>query len=130
MLVSILQPEFDLANAKGRLTQLVSGGWNQYNVIISPKGCVRGGHYHKLNKEAFYLIKGKLRLILEMDGVKEDYIFQECDMFLISPYQNHTFEYLEETILVSMYDKGVELGGGKMDIYRPDMEGNESSCMS
>lgn len=120
MLVNVLTPEFNLENEKGRLTQLVSGGWNQYNVIISPKGCIRGNHYHKTNKEAFYMIKGKIRLILEMDGRKEEYIFQEQDMFMVSPYQNHTFEYLEDTILVSMYDIGVEMDGGKMDIYTLD----------
>lgn len=120
MLVNILAPEFDLENEKGRLTQLVSGGWNQYNVITSLEGCVRGNHYHKINKEAFYIIKGKIHLILEMDGKKEDYIFKEQDMFMILPYQNHIFEYLEETILVSMYDIGVEMDGGKMDIYTLD----------
>ena len=120
MLVNILAPEFDLENEKGRLTQLVSSGWNQYNVITSLEGCVRGNHYHKINKEAFYIIKGKIHLILEMDGKKEDYIFKEQDMFMILPYQNHIFEYLEETILVSMYDIGVEMDGGKMDIYTLD----------
>lgn len=120
MLVSMLAPEFDLENEKGRLTQLVSAGWNQYNVITSLKGCIRGNHYHQMNKEAFYIIKGKIHLILEMDGRREDYIFKERDMFMILPYQIHTFEYLEETILVSMYDIGVELDGGKKDIYTPD----------
>ena len=29
----------------------------------------------------------------------------------------HSFDYLENTILVAMYDKGVELADGGMDSY-------------
>ena len=36
---------------------------------------------------------------------------------MIRPYTKHTFVFLENTIMVSMYDKGVELENGEKDIY-------------
>ena len=38
-------------------------------------------------------------------------------MFLIPPYVFHTFEYQEDTILVSLYDEGVERPGSEKDIW-------------
>lgn len=117
MLIKLLKPDFEFENECGKLTQLVREGWNQVNVITSIAGSKRGGHYHKINKEGFYIISGKFRLILEEDGIKEEYIMKAGDMFVISPYQKHFFEYMEDTVLVSMYDKGVELPRNLKDIY-------------
>ena len=38
-------------------------------------------------------------------------------MFEIEPYTIHSFEFIEPTMLVSMYSMGVELADGKKDIY-------------
>ena len=118
MLVTLLKPNFVLNNEKGNLTQLVRDGWKQVNVIFSPKNSIRGNHFHKLNKEAFYVITGKFKLTLIEGEEKEETEFSEGDMFMISPGQIHIFDYIEDTILVSMYDKGVELNNGDMDIYQ------------
>lgn len=117
MLVTKLKHDFQIDNDKGFFIQLVHDGWNQVNVLKSPKGSNRGGHYHKENKEAFYIITGKVKLLLEIDGKKEVYEFQEGDFFMVKPYQKHIFEFLEETIMVSMYDLGVEHEDGTKDIY-------------
>lgn len=117
MLVEKIKPDFVLENTKGKLVQLVREGFCQVNVIYSPKGGVRGNHYHKLNTEAFYIVSGKVKLTLQYQEEKENTIFQTGDMFLIHKGYHHIFEYLEDTILISMYDKGVELPENQMDIY-------------
>lgn len=117
MLLTMIKPDFEFENECGKLTQLVREGWNQFNVITSVAGCKRGGHYHKINKEGFYVVSGEFKLTLEEDGVVEDYILKEGDMFIIQPYQKHDFEYITDTLLVSMYDKGVELPRDLKDIY-------------
>jgi dTDP-4-dehydrorhamnose 3,5-epimerase-like enzyme len=117
MLLERMKPNFEFENEKGKLTQLVREGWSQVNVITSKAGSFRGGHYHKLNKEAFYIISGKFKLTLRKDGKEEEHILGKDDMFMIEPYCMHDFDYLEDTILVSMYDKGVELENGEKDIY-------------
>lgn len=112
-----VEPDFVFENEGGKLTQLVRCGYSQVNVITSVKGSKRGGHYHKINREAFYIISGKFILTLEEDGTTEKYDIEAGDMFVIEPYQKHWFEYTEDTLLVSMYDKGVELPRGLKDIY-------------
>ena len=87
MLVEIMKPNFEFKNDEGALIQLVREGWKQVNVLYSKKDSKRGGHYHKISKESFYIITGKIKLLLE------------------------------NTIMVSMYDKGVELENGEKDIY-------------
>lgn len=117
MLLTMAEPDFIFENESGKLVQLVREGFSQFNVITSVAGSNRGGHYHKINKEGFYIISGRFKLILEEDGEREEYLLGAGDMFIIQPYQKHFFEYLEDTVLVSMYDKGVELPGDKKDIY-------------
>jgi dTDP-4-dehydrorhamnose 3,5-epimerase-like enzyme len=117
MLVETMKPDFKFSNEVGQLVQLVHEGWKQVNVIHSKKESIRGGHFHKENREAFYIISGRLQLELSCNNVKEEYEFGPEDMFIISPFQLHSFRFLEDTVMVSMYNLGVELENGNKDIY-------------
>lgn len=117
MLAEILKPDFTFSNEHGSLTQLVHEGWRQVNVLESEKGSSRGGHYHKENKEAFYVIKGRLQLQLDHQAERETIEFQTGDMFCVRPYVMHTFVFLEDTCMVAVYDQGVEHADGTKDIY-------------
>lgn len=120
MLIEILSPDFIHEDERGRLTQLVHEGYEQFNIIFSKKDVLRGDHFHKENKETFYVISGKFRLDAEKDGERESYTFSEGDMFLIPEYVMHSFYYEEDTWLASMYDKGVEKLDGTKDIFTRD----------
>ncbi|WP_167958647.1 cupin domain-containing protein [Anaerosporobacter faecicola] len=117
MLIELLKPDFIFQDERGDLTQLVHEGFQQVNVIRSVKGVIRGDHYHKLNREAFYVIEGEFKLDVQKDGIVEHYVFKKGEMFLIPEYVMHSFEFVEDTLLVSFYDKGVELDNGEKDIY-------------
>lgn len=117
MLINILTPNFEFEDDRGKLVQLVREGYKQYNVIFSKENVERGNHYHKENNEAFYVITGKIVLKVEKDGISEEYEFSTGDMFEIPPYVVHSFYYIEDTWLASMYSNGVELADGKKDIY-------------
>lgn len=116
-MIEILIPNFKFEDERGKLIQLVREGYKQVNVIFSKKGVIRGNHYHKINQEMFYIISGKFCLMVELGNRREEYIFQTGDMFKIKPFVKHSFEFLEDTILVSLYDKGVELSEMEKDIY-------------
>lgn len=117
MLIEWMTPDFIFNNENGSLKQLVRDGWRQVNVITSIPGSVRGGHYHKFNREAFYVIKGSFRLTLWQGKKNETYEIKEGDMFSIPSNVFHSFDYQEETILVSMYSRGVELSETEKDIW-------------
>ena len=116
-LITIIKPDFIFENDAGLLVQLVHDGWKQVNTIYSNNGSIRGGHYHKYNEEAFYILTGALRITVWITDEKQNYEFHAGDMFQINRNVYHTFEYLEDTWLVSMYSNGVEMGDGFKDIW-------------
>lgn len=123
MIIEFLKPDFTFKNEMGSLYQLVHKGWTQVNVVTSVAQAVRGGHYHKLNRELFYVVSGSFYLEVSKDGKTECYEMEPGNMFVIPPFASHFFEYHQDTVLVAMYDKGVELPGGEKDII-PCTEGN------
>lgn len=117
MLIQIIHPDFEFKDERGTLVQLVREGFQQFNIIYSKKGVLRRNHYHKENKEAFYIISGQLELQVEWNGTKENYQFKTGDMFLIPPFVVHSFYYIENTYLASMYNIGVEKEDNRKDIF-------------
>ena len=109
MLINFIEPNFKFSDDRGVLVQLVRDGWKQVNYILSEKNVVRGGHYHRFNKEAFYVVNGKFKLLVEHISTHErkEYIINAGDFFVIPPNVQHSFEYMEQTVLISMYDLGV-----------------------
>ena len=113
MLIEWMKPDFTFENESGCLKQLVREGYKQVNVITSAAGSVRGGHYHKQNEEAFYVISGALEVTVNGDSRR----FAAGEFFGIKAYDMHSFTFLEDTVLVSMYSNGVELEDGTKDIF-------------
>ena len=68
MLINILKPDFTFNDDRGTLVQLVHEGYSQMNVVTSKKGVFRGGHYHKINREVFYIISGHFKFTAEKNG--------------------------------------------------------------
>ncbi len=112
-MLHILKTDFHFEDDRGTIDQLISQGYKQINVITSKKGVVRGGHYHKQNTEAFFIVTGKLTVTVN----EETHTFSQGDFFGIDAYDMHSFVFEEETILVSMYSSGVELADGTKDIF-------------
>ena len=117
MLIQIIKPNFSYSDERGTLIQLVREGYKQFNVIESKAEVVRGGHYHKENIEVFYVISGSFSFTAKKDSIFENYTFVQGDMFLVPPFVIHEFNYTQDTLLVGMYDKGVEHTDGTKDIY-------------
>lgn len=119
MLIEFIKTDFEFADDRGSLTQLVHSGWQQVNYITSVAKAFRGNHYHKYNSEAFYVIRGSFRLKLEKidHQESEEHTIHGGDFFIIRPCINHSFEFLEDTALISLYDQGVENADGTKDIW-------------
>ena len=112
-MLKIIKTDFEFTDERGMLVQLIHEGYRQINVITSKKGVVRGGHYHKRNEEAFYIVSGEL----EVDVNGETSHFEAGDFFGIEANDIHSFRFLTDTVLVSMYSDGVELPDGTKDIF-------------
>lgn len=117
MLIEILKPDFVFDDERGNITQLVHQGYKQINCVFSKKGAIRGNmHYHKENNEAFFVATGKIKLSVKSGEISEEYEFSTGDFFLVKKNIAHTFEYLEDTYLIGMYDNGIEKENGEKDI--------------
>ncbi|MBQ6019159.1 MAG: cupin domain-containing protein [Clostridia bacterium] len=124
-LITVLKPDFLFSDARGTLTQIVRGGYSQINAVYTKKGAVRGNrHFHKTTKEAFYLIKGSVRVTVWRGGETQQAVFGDGDFFRIDEYTEHTFEYLEDTYLVVLYTVPVEKEDGSKDIVNYDPREN------
>lgn len=116
-MIEFIKPDFSFADGRGALIQLCREGWKQINVTSSKAGVFRGGHYHKINKEAFYIIKGEIEIRLSKEGQEEVVNVKEGDFFVLKPYAMHSFDFKQDTLMVALYDKGVENADGSKDIY-------------
>ena len=117
MLIEYPQLDYVHEDERGVLKQLVHTGFKQVNYVFSCKGSSRGGHYHIKNDELFFIISGKFNLRLEKGEIKEEYELGEGSFFLIPRGVTHSFDYTEDTMLISMYSNGVEMDDG-MDIHQ------------
>lgn len=118
-MIEQMQPDFHFEDERGLICQLVSKGWNQFNVIVTKAGSRRGRmHYHTQNIEAFYIISGKIDYQCQsvQTGESEWCIFSAGDFWSVQPYIGHDFYFLEDTVHIAMYDLGVNLPDGTRDI--------------
>lgn len=115
-MIKIIKPDFVFEDERGTLVQLIHEGYNQINVVTSKAGVERGNHFHRLNREGFFVVEGAFLLEASLNGKTESYEFKKGDMFIIEPNVMHRFVYRENTTLVAFYDKGVELPDGTKDI--------------
>ena len=117
MLIEWMKPDFSFQGNQGVLKQLVHNGWKQINIIDYVRGAKTGNHYHKYNCECFYVVRGAFKLTEWKDGESETYDMLAEDMFIVPPFVWHAFEYHEDSILVALYDRGVELSETEKDIW-------------
>ena len=118
MLIKKLEPDFVFADERGVLTQITHEKFKQINAVYTKKNAVRGNwHYHKKCREYFYIIQGSVTVKARLDGREEEKNFSSGEMFMIAENIRHTFEYLEDTYLVVLYDERVELDDNTKDIF-------------
>lgn len=117
MLLNKIKVDFDFEDNRGRLTQIVHDGYKQINVLINNANITRGGHFHKVSTECFYVVRGSVNIKVKKDDIEEEYTFNENDLFEIPPYVIHSMYFPEECILVALYDRPIESEDGTKDIY-------------
>lgn len=116
-----LKTNFEFSDARGKITQLVHDGYKQINILESYRGVTRGGHFHKVATEAFFVISGSVDVELKRDTIKENIRFSKNDFFMIRPFVVHSMSFSEDCLLVAMYDTPVEFEDGTMDIYSEEV---------
>lgn len=112
--------DFQHIDNRGSLTQLIHEGFKQINVLDSKKGIERGSHFHKRSIEAFYIINGSVEVTLWNGTEKQIVVFKKGDFFEIYPNVLHNMFFLEDCLMIQMYDNPVENNDGTKDIFTED----------
>ena len=120
-LVRVLHTDFEFADERGTLTQLVHEGFRQINVLTTNRGVTRGGHFHRVCREAFYLISGAVEVTLKTAERTETAVFHKGDFFAVEPFVSHSMFFPEDCVMVQMYDPPVEQPDGGKDIYGEEL---------
>ncbi len=126
--------DFNFKDDRGELTQLVHNGFEQFNILESNKGVMRGGHFHKVSTEAFFVVRGSVEVGYYMlDGAPDSecgedapkgrenekkITFSQGDFFEVTPYTVHSMYFPEDCIMAQMYSICVEAPDGSKDIYQ------------
>lgn len=113
-----LKADFKYENVDGCLVQLAHEGFRQINVLKSKKGSSRGGHFHKVSNEAFFIAGGSVNVTLKKDGMEQVKRFKTGDFFLIPVYTWHEMIFPDDCTMVALYDVPIEQKDGQKDIYR------------
>lgn len=102
-----LKPEYVRQDERGRLVQITSGTWRQVNLLDIKKNNKFGGHYHKEKEEIFYVVRG--HIFVEIYNTKHNETlhkhFVAGQMFIVHPFDKHTIEAMEDTIIVEVLSK-------------------------
>jgi len=98
-----------LIQERGELVLITDGHIFKHITYFSLKpgsNYYRGGHYHKKKTENFYVITGKLRLVLKdvETGEKEEIILTAGDKLTIKPNCAHIFFAVEFSQVIEYYD--------------------------
>lgn len=115
--------DFEHSDDRGNLYQLVHNGYEQINVLISKKNVTRGGHYHKISKEAFFVVEGAVEVTFKYKDQLDVALFDKNSFFEIQPNVVHSMFFPKDCILVAMYDICIEKTNGEKDIFM-EMEEN------
>lgn len=100
-----IKPYFQKKDDRGQIFGISSNKcWKEINFIESNKGLVRGNHYHKKTQEGFYIISGeiKINIVNKKTNYNEEFIAKKGDIFVIYPYEVHTFKMIKKSSWINM----------------------------
>jgi dTDP-4-dehydrorhamnose 3,5-epimerase-like enzyme len=105
-----IQPYMLKNDNRGKILGITQNTWEEINYIESIKDSVRGDHYHKETLEAFYIISGeiKVEVVNINNNKKEEFIAKSSEIFIIEPYELHTFTALTDSSWVNMLSKNMK----------------------
>ena len=110
-----LSPYVNKLDSRGGFWGITQEGWAEVNFIETRADQIRGNHYHKETRELFFIISGEIEVIIDdlSSGEHLELSFRKGDVFIIEPYEVHTFRTVTDAQWINMLSKA-------MDPQRPD----------
>lgn len=107
----VLEPYMMHTDPRGLVCGVTRQEWiREVNYVETVTGEVRGNHYHRETLEMFFIIDGRVRVSVRdvRTGETDERVFTKGDIFLVEPYELHTFRILADAKWINMLSKPVE----------------------
>lgn len=110
----LVYPYFSYHDKRGKILGVIQdkGNWVEINYVEAVQWAIRGGHFHKETLEGFYIIEGKIKVLLETigSGEKKTFVAENGDVFFVQPNVLHTFEVLENSKWINFLSRSIKPG--------------------
>ncbi|HSS21914.1 MAG TPA: cupin domain-containing protein [Pyrinomonadaceae bacterium] len=103
-------PYLNKVDERGGFWGITQESWAEVNFIETQAGQIRGNHYHKETRELFFIISGEIDVVIEdlNSGQRVELSVTKGDIFLIEPYELHTFHVRTDAKWINMLSKPVD----------------------
>jgi len=110
-----LSPYLLKTDERGVFLGITQEQWAEVNFIETEANQVRGNHYHKETLELFFIISGEVEIVIDdlRSGQRTEFCARNGDIFVIEPYELHTFHTKSKTQWINMLSH-------RMDLQDPD----------
>jgi len=118
--VEKLLPYVKNVDERGGFWGITQDGWAEINFIETGAQQVRGNHYHKETRELFFIISGEIEIVIDdlVSGKHSELSVSKGDIFIIEPYQLHTFRTQTAAQWINMLSKPVD--PQNPDFHKPE----------
>ena len=105
-----LSPYMRMLDGRGGFWGITQEGWAEVNFIETAAQQVRGNHYHKETRELFFIVSGEIEVVIEdlRSGRRLEMSVGKGDVFIIEPYELHTFRTRTDAQWINMLSKPVD----------------------
>jgi len=95
--------------------------WGEINYIETFAMVERGNHYHKSTLELFYILEGRINVMIYNIITKKYFKFEAKPtmIFIIDPFEVHTFKTVEDSKWINMLSHRID--EENPDIYKYDI---------
>jgi quercetin dioxygenase-like cupin family protein len=100
--MDIIKTAVNFKDDRGEITDLIEDqNINAITLITFTKDSVRANHYHKQTTQWNYLLKGKIKLVVQIgDGEIEEHILEPGDLVSTAPMEKHALAAIEDSELL------------------------------
>jgi mannose-6-phosphate isomerase-like protein (cupin superfamily) len=108
--VQKIDPYASRLDERGGFLGITREGWAEINFIETAAEQTRGNHYHKETRELFFIISGEIEITIDniLSGEHSEMRVSKGDVFVIEPYEVHTFFTKTKAQWINMLSKPID----------------------
>lgn len=105
-----LSPYIQKTDERGGFWGITREQWAEANFVETAANQTRGNHYHQETYELFFIISGEIEIEIRNihSGEHIKFCASKGDIFIIEPYEMHTFHIKTDSQWINMLSKALD----------------------